>query len=121
MKGAIFDLDGTLLDSMRIWENLGEYYLQGKGIVPEAGLYQLLSTMSLSQAAAYFRSHYGVIDSEARILSDINEIIAVFYQEQAELKPGVFAFVDELYKNGVVMCIATACDLSLIHISPRSP
>ena len=38
MKGAIFDMDGTLLDSMQVWVHVGEQYLRNRGIEPEEGL-----------------------------------------------------------------------------------
>ena len=45
--GAIFDLDGVLLDSMAVWNDLGVRYLQKRGIQPEAGLSQILFSMSM--------------------------------------------------------------------------
>lgn len=64
VKGIIFDADGTLLNSMPIWENLGELYLKSMGIEAKQGLGEVLFTMSLPQAARYlFKS---IIESDRR-------------------------------------------------------
>ena len=57
-KGAIFDLDGTLLDSMPFWEHLGSEYLKVKGINPPKNIDQILKTMSLQQSAEYLKKEY---------------------------------------------------------------
>ena len=60
IKGAIFDLDGTLIDSMFIWDTLGEDYLKSLGIAPKENLAEVFKTFTLEQAAEYYRKHYGV-------------------------------------------------------------
>ena len=54
ITGAVFDLDGTLLDSMGIWTDLGEAYLRTKGIAAEENLSEKLKSLSLNQSAGYF-------------------------------------------------------------------
>ena len=60
IRGAIFDLDGTLLDSMFIWETIGEDYLRSLGIEPREKLNEKFKNMSLYQAACFYKSEYGV-------------------------------------------------------------
>ena len=55
LKGAIFDLDGTLFDSMFIWDTAGEVYLRSIGIEPQEDLQKALKPMSLLQSAIYIR------------------------------------------------------------------
>ena len=62
--GVIFDLDGVLLDSMAIWNDLGARYLRGQGLVPEPGLNTILFSMSMEQGAAYLKAHYPLPQSE---------------------------------------------------------
>ena len=58
IQGAIFDVDGTLLDSMSVWEDIGERYLISLGIMAKDGLGDALHTMSLEQGAVYLKEEY---------------------------------------------------------------
>ena len=60
IRGIIFDVDGVLLNSMPVWENLGELYLKSRGIPAEKGLGETLFSMSLEEGARYLISHYGL-------------------------------------------------------------
>lgn len=110
IKGAIFDLDGTLLDSMFVWSTMGSDYLKSRGIVPEQGLNEKFKTMSLVQAANYYIDNYHLTDSVEEIMHDINRTIKSFYYEKAVIKPGVKEFLEKLKGAGIKMCVATATD-----------
>ena len=110
IKGAIFDLDGTLLDSMFIWDTIGEDYLIHRGITPEYGLNEKFKTMSIVQAATYYQSNYGLTESVEEIISGVNGMIDHFYANVVTLKSGVLSYLHRLKADGVKMCIATATD-----------
>ena len=59
IKLAVFDFDGTLFDSMYVWDTAGERYLRSLGKTPSPDLREDLKTLSLYQAAEYFISEYG--------------------------------------------------------------
>ena len=113
IRGAIFDMDGTLLDSMSIWHTLGEDYLRSLGLEPRENLRETFKTFSTEQAARYYRDHYGVALSVPEIVAGINGLIGRFYREEAPLRPGVADFLHRLQAAGVKMCIATATDRAL--------
>lgn len=115
IKGAIFDADGTLLDSMSIWDTIAEDYLRSIGYEPRENLTETFKSFSLYQAACYYQKEYGVTLSSGDIIDGINAMIANFYEQQAQLKPGVENFLQQLRDNGVKMCIATATDKRLIE------
>jgi HAD superfamily hydrolase (TIGR01509 family) len=115
IDGAIFDVDGTLLDSMAIWEHLGNDYLLSRGIKPRENLADTFRAMSLPQAAEYYRTHYGIPDPIQKIVEDINQLVRLQYLNTVPLKPGVSDFLSFLYGKGIPMCIATATDRYLIH------
>lgn len=117
IEGAIFDLDGTLLDSMSIWETLGEDYLSSKGKKAEVNLKEKLETMSLIEAAEYFVSEYGLTLTTEEILEGFNEMISDYYSERAIVKPGVKEFLEKLKSRNVKMCIATSNDRKLVEKS----
>lgn len=56
IKGAIFDFDGTLFDSMYIWDTAGETYLASIGVTPRPGVNEAVCALSLSQTASYLRA-----------------------------------------------------------------
>ena len=58
-KLSIFDMDGTLLDSMPYWENVGRDYLQSKGMMVPEDLKQSIETMTLRESAAYIKERFG--------------------------------------------------------------
>ena len=62
-KAAVFDLDGVLLDSMGIWNDLGARYLRSLGITPEEGLNEILFSMSMEQGADYLKEQYQLPDT----------------------------------------------------------
>lgn len=110
IKGAIFDLDGTLIDSMFIWDTMGEDYLLNRGITPKKGLNEKFETMSLIQGAEHYRDHYGITDSVEKIIEDVNSMVEDFYTNVVKPKEGAISMLKELKRRGVKMCIATATD-----------
>lgn len=110
IKGAIFDLDGTLLDSMFVWDTLPEEYLKSLGKEPKENLAEIFETFTLEQSAEYYRSHYKITLSVREIIKDINKMAAKFYRTRVTLKDGVKDFLKRLKNNGVKMCVATVTD-----------
>ena len=110
LKGAIFDFDGTLFDSMFIWDTAGEVYLRSIGIEPREDLQKVLKTMSLLQSATYIREKYRVSLTIEEIMDGINRTVEDFYFHTVQSKEGVVAFLEQLKAQGIKMCIATATD-----------
>ena len=115
IKGAIFDLDGTLLDSMFIWDTIGEVYLRSLDIEPRENLAEAFKTFTLEESAEYYRTHYGVTLSVAEIVDGVNRMIEDLYKSTVPLKKGVAEFLAGLSKAGVRMCVATVTDKYLVE------
>lgn len=110
VRGVIFDMDGTLLDSMALWDSIGEVYLKSLGYTPRENLQETFQEFSLYQAACYYRDVYGVTLSIEELLEGMNEMIAAYYREHVVAKPGVPEFLEQLHQAGIKMCVATATD-----------
>jgi HAD superfamily hydrolase (TIGR01509 family) len=113
IKGAIFDLDGTLIDSMGVWENVASDYLKKKGVVPQKNLGDILKSMSLQQGADFVKKQYSLEESSREIITGINKQIADKYEEELPLKEGVIELIEKLASMEVAMCVATASDYHL--------
>ena len=110
LQSAIFDMDGTLLDSMFIWDDLGPGLLRRQGIQPAPDLAEKLKVMTLRQGAAYCKEEYHLPQSVDDIVRDIEDQVEDFYRNRVEAKPGVKKFLSLLKMEGVWMYVATATD-----------
>lgn len=115
LKGAIFDFDGTLVDSMFIWDTIGEDYLRTLGKEPHEDLKETFMTLTMDEAAEYYRTHYGVTLSVKEIVDGVNAMVEGIYRTKVTLKPGVAEYLAWLRVNGVRMCIATVTDRYLVE------
>ena len=107
-KGAIFDVDGTLLDSMPIWEDASARFLDGLGIQAEEHLGEIMFRMSLDEGAAYLRSTYVPGLTEKEIKEGVLGVIRDFYENQVQLKAGAKEFLEQLKERGIPMYVATS-------------
>lgn len=114
LKGAIFDFDGTIVDSMYIWENIAADYLKSLGIEPKENLNKVFETFSLKEAAEYYRTNYGARLSVKEIICGINEMIKEFYRTKVTLKNGIAEYLKYLCDKNVKMCIATLTDKEIV-------
>lgn len=114
IRGAVFDVDGTLLDSMPIWRDAGARYLESLGITPEPGLADTLFPMSFEEGAAYLKRQYGLEHTIEEIQAGVSSVIGGFYRNEVKLKPGAADFLERLRQKGVPMVLATTGDPPLI-------
>lgn len=113
INAAIFDLDGTLLDSTDMWENLGERFLQSLDIVPEKNLRDNIWDLSLPESAAFFKREYALSLSEEEIIARLNELSESVYTKDAPLKSGVKRLLGSLQMLDIKCALATAADKNL--------
>ena len=113
MRGAIFDMDGTLLDSMGAWEQAGVDYMRSLGVPLPDDLKEILYSKSITDATVQIVRKAGLEISQSAIAKDINRRILAVYTAQNLLKPGALALLEHFRASGVKMCVATATDPGL--------
>ncbi|MBQ2746581.1 MAG: HAD family hydrolase [Clostridia bacterium] len=121
IKSAIFDMDGTLVDSLMVWDVLwqkfGDKYLGGRPFVPTPEDDKAIRTLPLKNAMELVHTNYNIGKSGQELLDEANEMMVDFYSNTVQLKSGVKEFLENLYNKGVKMCIASATAPSLVKIA----
>ncbi len=111
MKAAIFDMDGTLLDSIPMWETAGLNYLKTLGITAEPDFWAQTREMDMNKCAEYIQQHYSVEGSVSEIKAGIvSKVIYKGYKETIALKEGVKILLANLKTANIPTILATATD-----------
>ncbi len=115
LKGVIFDFDGTLFDSMSIWEVSGKEFLRSVGKEARPDLREKLKRLSIIESAKLLKREYGLEQSIQEIIDGVNGIVLDFYLSEAQPKPGMNEMLEWLKSRGIKACIATATDRYMIE------
>lgn len=110
IKGAIFDVDGTLLDSMEIWEDAGARYLKSINIEPEEDLSEILFPMTIEEAAIYMKKQYALPVEVSEVIQGVLDTVRNFYYTEAPLKEGAEALLKSFEENKIPIAAATSSD-----------
>lgn len=114
-KAVIFDIDGTLLDSMYVWKNAGEKYLNSLDIEAEPTLGDRLFAMSLEGAADYIKENYHLNESRETIISQVIQLVENEYFYNIPLKSGAEHFLNLLKEHHIPMAVATSSDRRVVE------
>lgn len=114
IKGAIFDVDGTLLDTMPVWTTAGVRYLQTLGIEAEPGLAETLFSMTVDMAAGYMKEKYDLQQTPEEICRGVINMVEDYYRHHADFRTGARELLEQLRNAGIPMTIATSTNLHCI-------
>ena len=115
IDAVIFDMDGSLVDSMWIWREIDIAYLGRFGIALPDGLQSAIEGMSFNETALYFKAHFPISDSVEQIKADWNSMAWDKYTHEVPLKPGIPEFLDMCKQNGILLGIATSNSRELVE------
>ena len=114
-KAVIFDLDGTLVDSMWLWRDIDIVYLGRFGIALPEDLQYCIEGMSFHETAVYFKERFKLPDSLEQIKADWNQMAWEKYMYEVPLKPGIEEFLKGCRRNGILLGIASSNSRELIE------
>lgn len=114
VKGIIFDLDGTLIDSMRIWYDVDRKFLMENGVVnPPTDISERMKKMTIFQCSELFIREFDLKCSKEYVINRIEELVRIEYENNIPLKPNVTELLDFLDSRGIPYGVATATYKSL--------
>jgi len=114
IKGIIFDIDGVVLDSMVIWQDLGKRYIKSLGKEPEDNLSRILFSMSMEEGADYLNRQYHLDKDIGLIVDELGRLIEQFYFDEVSIKKGIPELLN--YCKAENICITAATSSMRNHI-----
>ncbi len=119
IKGVIFDLDGTLLDSMWYWDRFGEEFLAERGKTPRPDFRDKYYVYSTDATAEMIIEDYGLSETPEEIIQGMMDTAARFYRDRVEPKPHAMELMERFKRAGVKMAVATATEHVLVDIAVK--
>ena len=108
-QAAIFDMDGTLVDSMVYWERLGREYLASRGITEGVDeVLERIGAMTMEESSTLFIETFGLPGTPESVAAEMNAVMDAHYRSDIPLKPGAADYLTALKTRGTKMCVATA-------------
>lgn len=110
---AIFDMDGTLLDSIPYWDRLVPQFLRECGAEAGDDVNGRMASLPLQECGAWLKEQFSLAQASGDIVKELYQRIGKYYREEILPRPGVKEWLSELRNQGVRMCVATASSAEL--------
>mgnify|MGYP002624872323 CR=1 FL=1 len=110
VRGIIFDLDGTILDSASIWKEVDEAFFRKRNIEMPIDYGEEIGHIGLDKAATYTINRFHLNEKKEDIIKEWKDGVLDYYAHKVTLKPHVKEFLLFLKNNNVPFCVATAND-----------
>ena len=117
IQGAIFDMDGTIIDSMWVWYTINKDYLYKRNLSMPPDLKEKIETMTFKESALYFKDRFQIEDSVETIMDEWNEMAKSSYSNGVKLKPGVYEYLTKLKEKDIKIGLATSNYSKLVDLA----
>lgn len=122
IKGAIFDMDGTLIDSLffwdRFWQRIGVSYFQDENFTPDTLVAKKIRTTTYPEALRLVAEAYSI--SDEKFFDEFLQFMADFYRDEVSPKEGAAELLSYLREQGISVCLASAGSLQNVDIALRA-
>jgi len=116
IKAAIFDLDGTLIDSMWLWKKIDYDFLKLRGLQVPSDLFDNIAHLNFLDTAKYFKNRFNLKDDVEKIMNEWNEMAYNEYAHNIKLKPYAKEYLNLLKSKGIKLAIATSNHPKLLEV-----
>lgn len=110
IKLFLFDLDGTILDSLKIWNDIDLLFFKNHNLIMGEDYHIAIAPLTLEETATYTKNTYKLDIDEEQIMKEWSNLAIKEYAENVNLKKGVKEFLDYLKNKNVHLAIATSCN-----------
>lgn len=114
-EAIIFDMDGTIIDSMWLWKHVDEKFFAERNMVMPETLQKDIESLSMDDTAQYFLSHFPLDYTKEELISIWNDMADYEYRNDVTYKEGALEFIKELKKSGKKLGIATSNSRELVN------
>ena len=108
MKGAIFDIDGTLLESLYVWHRVDEIFLNRRGFEVPPDYSEAVTSLGFRKTAEYTIERFGLSETPEALMDEWRELAKHEYEYHVPMKKDAEAFLRHLKQNGVALAVCTA-------------
>lgn len=119
-EAVIFDMDGTLLDSMSMWLKIDEDYLSVRGYTVPEDLNKQIEGMSFTETAEYFKNRFNLPESTDVIKAEWIEMADGYYRNKVQMKPGAMCLLEHLNQLNIPMAVATSSSRHLAEAALKA-
>lgn len=120
IRCAIFDLDGTILDSMDVWQEIDKEFLSKRKIEFSEDYTQAMKKLTYQEGARYTIERFSLREKPSEIMREWNEMALCAYRSRLKIKPGAKRFLQELRAKGIKTALATVSGAELYTAALKS-